>query len=183
MGDLVGMTIVDVFECDHSGKLLSYCPTFDNRNIYKIDRTTYQIKKHTTKAMKRVVQKVIQTSHIASAITQYTTNIATRVHQQVTHAVQQHYPPPSSSPLKFNVAVDHQNDRPVIHNPAVTSVDNEDDKGAEAEEGQDDDVVTMATTTESQPTSSLSPHRTVSKITSESTSMYHGDDDNERHEV
>ena len=32
-GDLVTMTIVDVFETDCDGKLLSYCPTFDNRAV------------------------------------------------------------------------------------------------------------------------------------------------------
>ena len=34
-GDLVTMTIVDVFETDVDGKLLSYCPTFDNRDVRK----------------------------------------------------------------------------------------------------------------------------------------------------
>ena len=188
MGDLVGMTIVDVFESDHSGKLLSYCPTFDNRNIYKMDRTTYQIKKHTTTAMKSVIQKVIQTSYIASAISQYTTNIATRVHQHVTHAVHQYqHPPPVTTPSTTTHSNDDSGGRPMI-NPAVTSVDKDDD-GVEVEQDdeEEEDVITLATAS-SKPTptltsSSLSPHRTISKITSESTSVYHGDDDNERHEV
>ena len=34
-GDLVTMTIVDVFETDVDGRLLSYCPTFDNRDVRK----------------------------------------------------------------------------------------------------------------------------------------------------
>ena len=34
-GDLVAMTIVDVFETDANGLLLSYCPTFDNRAVHK----------------------------------------------------------------------------------------------------------------------------------------------------
>jgi hypothetical protein len=34
-GDLVTMTIVDVLETDVDGKLLSYCPTFDNRDVRK----------------------------------------------------------------------------------------------------------------------------------------------------
>jgi hypothetical protein len=33
MGDLVTLTIVDVFETDNQGKLLSFCPTFDNKKI------------------------------------------------------------------------------------------------------------------------------------------------------
>jgi len=44
-GDLVTMTIVDVFETDCDGKLLSYCPTFDNRAIKKTDPTVERIRK------------------------------------------------------------------------------------------------------------------------------------------
>jgi hypothetical protein len=30
IGDLVSLTIVDVFETDNQGKIMSYCPIFDN---------------------------------------------------------------------------------------------------------------------------------------------------------
>jgi hypothetical protein len=40
VGDLVHMTIVDVFETDNNGRLLSYCPTFDNRDIRKTTLAT-----------------------------------------------------------------------------------------------------------------------------------------------
>jgi hypothetical protein len=43
--DLVTMTIIDVFETDYDGKLLSYCPTFDNRQVRKTDQTLEKIKK------------------------------------------------------------------------------------------------------------------------------------------
>ena len=182
MGDLVGMTIVDVFESDHSGKLLSYCPTFDNRNIYKIDRTTYQIKKHTTTAMKSVIQKVIQTSQIANKISQYTSHLASQVHQRVTHAVQNYQTTthPSSSSLS---ASSPPKGRSNILNPAVTALDDDEHHGEagndeQDEENDDEDEAVMTA-----PSAPTSPHRTASKITSESTSMYHGDDDNERHEV
>jgi hypothetical protein len=39
------MTIIDVFETDTDGKLLSYCPTFDNRQVRKTDQTIEKIKK------------------------------------------------------------------------------------------------------------------------------------------
>ena len=48
-GDLVTMTIVDVFETDCDGKLLSYCPTFDNRAIRKTDQRVERIRKGSTK--------------------------------------------------------------------------------------------------------------------------------------
>jgi len=44
-GDLVTMTIIDVFETDKDGKLLSYCPTFDNRSITKTNVTRERLSK------------------------------------------------------------------------------------------------------------------------------------------
>jgi hypothetical protein len=44
-GDLVSMTIVDVFETDLDGKLLSYCPTFDNRMVVKTHATLEGMRK------------------------------------------------------------------------------------------------------------------------------------------
>eukprot|EP00541_Cyclophora_tenuis_P011902 CAMPEP_0116556824 /NCGR_PEP_ID=MMETSP0397-20121206/8907_1 /TAXON_ID=216820 /ORGANISM="Cyclophora tenuis, Strain ECT3854" /LENGTH=189 /DNA_ID=CAMNT_0004082229 /DNA_START=13 /DNA_END=582 /DNA_ORIENTATION=- len=43
------MTIVDVFETDNNGKLLSYCPTFDNRAVLKTNPTTETIRKGSSK--------------------------------------------------------------------------------------------------------------------------------------
>ena len=54
VGDLVTMTIVDVFETDADGKLLSYCPTFDNRAIYKTTQKVEQIRKSSTKLVENV---------------------------------------------------------------------------------------------------------------------------------
>jgi len=48
-GDLVTMTIVDVFETDKEGKLLSYCPTFDNRSVTKTYQTKERIFKESMK--------------------------------------------------------------------------------------------------------------------------------------
>jgi len=51
VGDLVTMTIVDVFETDNNGKLLSYCPTFDNRDIQKTTAAAETIRKSSTRMM------------------------------------------------------------------------------------------------------------------------------------
>lgn len=51
VGDLVTMTIVDVFETDNQGKLLSYCPTFDNRAIHKTHQTTETLRKSSNRVM------------------------------------------------------------------------------------------------------------------------------------
>ena len=48
-GDLVTMTIVDVFETDCDGKLLSYCPTFDNRAVFKTDQRVERMRKGSSK--------------------------------------------------------------------------------------------------------------------------------------
>lgn len=44
-GDLVTMTIIDVFETDNDGKLLSYCPTFDNRDVHKTQESIERLRK------------------------------------------------------------------------------------------------------------------------------------------
>lgn len=58
-GDLVAMTIVDVFETDERGRLLSYCPTFDNRSVRKTTKAGEQLRKQSTlmKARLNVVAK------------------------------------------------------------------------------------------------------------------------------
>jgi hypothetical protein len=53
-GDLVTMTIVDVFETDCDGKLLSYCPTFDNRAVYKTAQRVERIRKSSTMIKKNM---------------------------------------------------------------------------------------------------------------------------------
>ena len=64
MGDLATMTIVDVFETDTDGRLLSYCPTFDNRNIKKTMKTAEQLRKGGSKVV--AVAKVVAKSTAAA---------------------------------------------------------------------------------------------------------------------
>jgi len=53
-GDLVTMTIVDVFETDSDGKLLSYCPTFDNRSVSKTNPAVETIEKEFSRVVHTV---------------------------------------------------------------------------------------------------------------------------------
>ena len=54
-GDLVTMTIIDVFETDSDGKLLSYCPTFDNRAVHKTQEVTERIRKGAHNLIEKMV--------------------------------------------------------------------------------------------------------------------------------
>jgi hypothetical protein len=56
LGDLVTMTIVDVFETDSDGKLLSYCPTFDNRSVKKTNPASELIDLQKTKVSKTILE-------------------------------------------------------------------------------------------------------------------------------
>jgi hypothetical protein len=53
-GDLVTMTIIDVFETDQEGKLLSYCPTFDNRAVHRTQEVVERVKKGASNLKERV---------------------------------------------------------------------------------------------------------------------------------
>ena len=55
-GDLVTMTIVDVFETDNNGKLLSYCPTFDNRAIFKTTHASEMVRRSSSKLVTSIQQ-------------------------------------------------------------------------------------------------------------------------------
>lgn len=74
-GDLVTMTIVDVFETDSQGKLLSYCPTFDNRAIHKTNPTTETLRKSSTRLVSALQHQskvgrlwVHKASHLAQSV-------------------------------------------------------------------------------------------------------------------
>jgi hypothetical protein len=85
IGDLVSMTIVDVFETDSDGKLLSYCPTFDNRAIVKTNATTEVLRKSSTKVIAALNRA--QKSKLALAVATHATTLATRLKKQVDKAV------------------------------------------------------------------------------------------------
>ena len=52
--DLVTMTIIDVFETDVDGRLLSYCPTFDNRAVHKTQEAVERIRKGASQIKQRM---------------------------------------------------------------------------------------------------------------------------------
>lgn len=60
------MTIVDVFETDCDGKLLSYCPTFDNRAIYKTDQRVERLRKSSSKIKRNI--NIVANSQTAARV-------------------------------------------------------------------------------------------------------------------
>lgn len=65
-GDMVTMTIVDVFETDSHGKLLSYCPTFDNRAVKKTDARVERLRKGSSRMKSQI--NVISKSRTAAKV-------------------------------------------------------------------------------------------------------------------
>lgn len=114
IGDLVTLTIVDVFETDNQGKLLSYCPTFDNRAVRKTNQTAETIKKSSTKLFsilgraKRAVAKSEVNKRASEQITkmgimQHAKNVAENMKHKVDEAVQQMNSPTKGSPPRKTV--------------------------------------------------------------------------------
>eukprot|EP00531_Pseudo-nitzschia_arenysensis_P015386 CAMPEP_0116134440 /NCGR_PEP_ID=MMETSP0329-20121206/10646_1 /TAXON_ID=697910 /ORGANISM="Pseudo-nitzschia arenysensis, Strain B593" /LENGTH=367 /DNA_ID=CAMNT_0003629149 /DNA_START=244 /DNA_END=1347 /DNA_ORIENTATION=+ len=108
VGDLVTLTIVDVFETDNQGKLLSYCPTFDNRAIRKTNQTAETLRKSSTKLFtilgkaKKAVEKSEVNKKASEQISkmglmQHAKNVAENVKHRVEETVQQ-----MNSPTKGN---------------------------------------------------------------------------------
>lgn len=71
VGDLVSLTIVDVFETDNQGRLLSYCPTFDNRAVQKTNQAAETLRKSSTKffSMLGRAQKALGESEVPKKAT------------------------------------------------------------------------------------------------------------------
>eukprot|EP00537_Pseudo-nitzschia_pungens_P013111 CAMPEP_0172385774 /NCGR_PEP_ID=MMETSP1061-20121228/3395_1 /TAXON_ID=37318 /ORGANISM="Pseudo-nitzschia pungens, Strain cf. pungens" /LENGTH=410 /DNA_ID=CAMNT_0013114915 /DNA_START=296 /DNA_END=1528 /DNA_ORIENTATION=+ len=111
VGDLVTLTIVDVFETDNQGKLLSYCPTFDNRAVRKTNQTAETLKKSSTKLFsilgkaKQAVAKSEVNKRASEQITkmgimQHAKTVAENVKHKMDHAVQQMNSPAKGSPSR-----------------------------------------------------------------------------------
>jgi hypothetical protein len=95
IGDLVTMTIVDVFETDNHGKLLSYCPTFDNRAVHKTMQTAETLRKSRGKLLKALNDA--QNSKLAQLVMQKATLVGNMVMQRVVDATSMNY---GSSPAR-----------------------------------------------------------------------------------
>ena len=113
VGDLVTLTIVDVFETDNQGKLLSYCPTFDNRAIRKTNQTAETLKKSSSKlfsilgkAKKAVVKSEVNkkaSKQISKmGLMQHAKNVAENVKHKVDEAVHQMNSSPKESPVRIS---------------------------------------------------------------------------------
>jgi len=111
VGDLVTLTIVDVFETDNQGKLLSYCPTFDNRAIRKTNQTAETLRKSSRtifsilgKAKKAVakseVNKKASEQISKMGLMQHAKNVAAMAKDKVDEAVQQINSPAKGSPKR-----------------------------------------------------------------------------------
>lgn len=150
VGDLVTMTIVDVFETDNNGKLLSYCPTFDNRRVHKTSATNEAMRKSSAKIMSRL--SIMSNSHTAAMVNQSighvanlgisaAKSVATSVQRSVNKQLEnigsspsrQATPKPGVSAKDFEVAL--QNEEAKMNLPstqvadvAVASSDVQDDK-------------------------------------------------------
>jgi len=85
VGDLVSMTVVDVFETDNQGRLLSYCPTFDNRAIHKTNQTTESLRKGGSQLLS-ILGKA-KNSKIAGMIAKNAKSVAKSVKEKVDSAV------------------------------------------------------------------------------------------------
>mmetsp|Transcript_1618 Transcript_1618/g.3975 ORF Transcript_1618/g.3975 Transcript_1618/m.3975 type:complete len:402 (-) Transcript_1618:149-1354(-) len=105
VGDLVSMTIVDVFETDNQGKLLSYCPTFDNRAVIKTNQAKETIRKSSHKffsLLGRAQKASSEVNKVATAqmkrmgIMQHARNVAENMKHRVDEAVQNY----NSSPAR-----------------------------------------------------------------------------------
>lgn len=106
IGDLVTLTIVDVFETDCQGKLLSYCPTFDNRAIRKTNQTSETIRKSsrtlfsilgkaTNAVAKSEVNKQASRQISKMGLMQHAKNVAENMKHKVDEAVKHKMNSPS----------------------------------------------------------------------------------------
>jgi hypothetical protein len=86
VGDLVSLTIVDVFETDNQGKLLSYCPTFDNRAVRKTHMGAEALRKSTAQLGQLLIKA--RNSKIAKLVGQQATKVAQNIKDRVDRAVQ-----------------------------------------------------------------------------------------------
>jgi hypothetical protein len=113
VGDLVSLTIVDVFETDSQGRLLSYCPTFDNRAVAKTNQAAETIRKSSSKVLSMLgkAQKAVAKSEVnkkASAqlskmgIMQSARNMAETMRHKVDEAVHQINSPSRKKSPKAN---------------------------------------------------------------------------------
>jgi hypothetical protein len=126
-GDLVTMTIIDVFETDSDGKLLSYCPTFDNRAVHKTQEVTERIRKGASNLMERmdVVKKSPagkSVNRAAGNIGKMAISVGSLVRHRIEEEIHKHQKSPSRNGAEDEIAEDEEVDN---HNNAPAMSANE----------------------------------------------------------
>jgi len=127
VGDLVSLTIVDVFETDSQGKLLSYCPTFDNRAVTKTNQAAEVVRKSSSRFFSVLgkAKKALEQSEVnkrASAqlskmgIIQSARSMAENVRHRVDEAVHQMNSSASSPTRKPPMSSMNPNHEDVVTN-------------------------------------------------------------------
>eukprot|EP00934_Nitzschia_sp_Nitz4_P004167 Nitzschia sp. Nitz4//scaffold1_size375055//312163//313444//NITZ4_000327-RA/size375055-processed-gene-0.390-mRNA-1//1//CDS//3329541198//4157//frame0 len=158
VGDLVTLTIVDVFETDNQGKLLSYCPTFDNRAVAKTNQATETIRKSSHQLLSLIgrAQKAVVKSEVnkkASAqlqkmgIIESARHMAENVKHRVDEAVQQMNSPSRTSHTKQSGADEESLKDVQGFEQAMTAAEAA-VTGASSQPGESDIGVTDVTTAE-----------------------------------
>ncbi|CAB9501276.1 expressed unknown protein [Seminavis robusta] len=100
-GDLVTMTIVDVFETDSQGKLLSYCPTFDNRAVKKTNPATETFRKSSSKLF--TILNKVQNSKTAKGFYSRAKSVASTVKHRMDEAAANYTSSPRRRPPNSDV--------------------------------------------------------------------------------
>lgn len=164
VGDLVTMTIVDVFETDNQGKLLSYCPTFDNRAVLKTHQTAENIRKSSTKLLTMVAKA--RKSQTATILLAKVHSMADTVKQRVEEAVHQYHSPQSRI-----------SDFALPPRPSAESLSVNHNQPSQ-------ELASVSSSTYNEPAlSAVEAAVELKRQRSITTPNYHGNDDRERHEV
>ncbi|KAL7467009.1 hypothetical protein ACHAXS_007276 [Conticribra weissflogii] len=89
-GDLVTMTIIDVFETDNDGKLLSYCPTFDNRAVHKTQESIERLRKGASQ-LREIARSPagVKVNKAAGSLGKMSLNAALTVRDIVRHRIEE----------------------------------------------------------------------------------------------
>jgi hypothetical protein len=180
VGDLVTMTIVDVFETDNQGKLLSYCPTFDNRAVYKTHATTEALRKSTTQALHLLGQA--RQSKLAHMVMRQAKRVAASLRLRVNQAVSTYSTNNNSTKPKENSQHQHRGS-PSSSQPPTHAVDLnlDDDDYDNYNDDQEDD--TSKALMEFRAAVAAEENGGVLSAAYAASSTYLADDDLERHEV
>jgi hypothetical protein len=131
-GDLVTMTIIDVFETDSDGKLLSYCPTFDNRAVHKTQEVTERIRKGASHLMERM--DVVKRSPAGKSVNRAAGNLgkmAISVGSLVKHKIEEEIHKHQQSPRRKGAQEENAGDNDNALGPLLETESSRDEQSVE----------------------------------------------------